>query len=266
MPTQLVNLPEQINGFAPAYVDGLDIRYNASGSVSVQPGTAFVPSLGRFLTVTGAIVQNIPIVSTNTSGSWQHVYAGENNGVPYIQVTGTAPSTPYSGVARTKTGDASLRYLGSVYCDTGGYLYRWNSDVFGNVWKINWLEANSVFPFQFANVSGTVSTPTTIPVPWLVPSTFGLVIEMMIQAVHSLTAAGANVISISDVTSIAEPNPAAVNNEVVSLQTNGTAATNNIQLSAVPVKISTNLLKYTHVNIAGTNGAIFRIRGVSVQR
>lgn len=268
MGTQLINYPEQINYFAYPYISGLDINYTTSGSLSVLSGGAYVPGLNKVVFVTGTLTQSIPIVSTNTSGSWQNIYLGENNGVPFIQVTGTAPSTPYSGVARSKTGDTTLRYLGSVYCDTGGYLYRFNSSVYGNVWRINWVENVSVFPFQFANVSGTVTAATVINVPWLVPPTSGLVIEMVIQNVHALVAGGDSVVSVSDNSGIALPSLGAQNvfAENLTRMNNGLAGSANVQIAASPVKITFNQLLYTHTNIAGTNGAFFRARGVHIQR
>jgi len=252
------------NTFQPAYIDGLNISYSTSGTISVRPGAAFIPSLNRLSYVTGTINQNIPIVSTNVSGSWQNVYLYEVAGVPTIQVTGTAPSTPYSGVAKTKTGDTSMRYLGSVYCDTGGYLYRFNSDVWGNIWKTNWLENANAFPFQFANVSGTVTTPTSINLPWIVPPTAGLITEIAVQTVHGLVAGGDNVISISDDVSIVTPGDNSAVQESLSRYSSATAS--NIQIPALPIKITHRQLKYTHQNIAGTNGGFFRARGYSIQR
>lgn len=267
MPTQQINYPEQINYFAYPYITGLDINYNASGSISVQPGGAYVQGLNKVVFVTGAIVQNIPIVSTNTSGSWQNVYLGESNGVPFIQVTGTAPSTPYSGVARSKSGDNTLRYLGSVYCDTGGYLYRWNSNVYGNIWRVNWLEAITSYPFQFANVSGTVTTPTNIILSWIVPTPLqGIICDLIVQTAHNLVAGGDSVVSITDVPPVTVPSNTSLIAEVLSRMTNGSSSTTNVQLAAVPVKISGSQLQYTHLNAAGTNGAFFRARGYNLQR
>lgn len=248
---------------SPAHIDGLNISYVSSGTLSVQPGSAFVPSLGRMVFVTGSINVNIPLVSTTVSGSWQHVYLSEVGGVASVQVTGTAVDNPYAGVARTKSGDTSRRYIGSVYCDPNGQLYRWNSNVQGNIWRLNWLEAVNAYPFQFANVSGTVTTSTALPVPWLVPPTNGLVIEFMVQTVHNLVTAGDNVMSISDGS---DSSTSSIISEALTRMTNGAAATTNIQLASVPIKITANTLKYTHQNVAGTNGGFFRARGVNIQR
>lgn len=267
MPTQQVNYPEQINYFAYSFINGLDINYSASGSISVQPGMAYVSGLNKVVFVTGAITQNIPIVSTNSSGSWQNIYLGESGGIPFIQVTGTNPATPYSGVARSKTGDSTLRYLGSVYCDTGGYLYRFGSNVHGNIWRVNWIEAVNVFPFQFANVSGTVTNPTAIVLSWIVPTPLqGIICDLMVQNVHNLVTTGDNIMSISDVPAMTVPGNANIYAESLTRMNNGAAATTNVQLAPIPVKISGSQLQYTHINLAGTNGGFFRVRGYNLQR
>lgn len=251
---------------SPSYIDGLKISYVTSGSISVSPGSAYVRSLGRMVEATGSIIASIPINATNVSGSWLNVYMYESGGAAALEIIDTAPSDPYAGVARTKTGNDAMRYLGSLYCDAGGYLYRFNSNVQGNMWRANWLEVVNAFPFQFANVSGTVSTPTAINIPWLVPPTLGLITEMQIQTVHNLVAAGDNVVSITDDTGITIPAASNVNAESVTRMTNGSAAATNIQIAASPLKLSGNRFLYTHANLVGTNGAFFRSRGYHIQR
>lgn len=258
---------QHANYISPSYIDGLEIKYRTSGSITVGLGSAYLDSLGRLLTVSNVITGSISPVSTTVSGSWQNVYLYDGGGgTAAIEIDTTAPSSPYAGSARTKSGDTSRRYLGSLYCDTGGYLYRFNSIAQGNVMKANWLESVNAFPFQFANVSGTVTTPTAINIPWLVPTPVGLVHELVVQTVHNLVAAGDNVMSITDNTGITIPAASNINAESLTRMTNGSASSTNIQIAASPIKISGSQLLYTHSNVAGTNGGFFRARGYHIPR
>jgi hypothetical protein len=163
-----------------AYIDGLSIDYITSGSIRVNPGQAYVPSLNRDVVVTGSITQafTLPI----PTGTWQHVYLWENSGVASIQVTGTAPSNPYAGRARTKTGNTAYRSLGSLLPDDGGYLYRFDTNVVGGSLEMNWIWKNDANPFAVAsNVSGTTSVQTA-SIAGIIPAT-GLVDELTILGV-----------------------------------------------------------------------------------
>lgn len=266
MPTQLVNLPEQINGFANGYIDGLNINYVTSGSISVSPGTAFVPSLNRYLNVTGTITQNIPIVSTSTSGSWMNVYAFENSGgVVNIQVTGTAPSNPYSGVARTKTGDNSMRYLGSIFCDNAGYAYRFDSNVWGNTFRFNWRESNNLFPFQFINISGSSGNPvTTSAAQHLIPPN-GVASDLYLGIVVQLVANGDATVAVGNsIPSTALVSSPATASEILNRLTSPIAA--NLLLPPVAMKISGTTMDYVFTNTAGANAMFLRMKGVYISR
>lgn len=149
-----------------SYIDGLGINYISSGSISVNPGTAYIPGLEKFVIVTGAITQNFPL--PGPTGTWQHVYLWENATIPSIQVTGAVPSNPYSGRARTKSGDSNYRYLGSLLPDNAGFIHPFVAGVVGGSIDITWKTQNSNAPFA---LPGTITTaaPVTVSIAGLIP-------------------------------------------------------------------------------------------------
>lgn len=105
------------NWSGQGYIDGLKMVWNSANSFSVTSGSAYVPSLNRvlpspaLLTLAGLAL---------TASTWYHVYLYGNPGSPTVECVATAPSAPYYGTARTKTGDTSRRYIGSVLTDPSG--------------------------------------------------------------------------------------------------------------------------------------------------
>lgn len=78
-------------------------------SVAIGEGSCFLPS-GRRLLTAGATA----VVPSNQAIGWLHVYGYEiSNNVLGLELSPTSPDVPYRGTARTKTGDATRRYLGS---------------------------------------------------------------------------------------------------------------------------------------------------------
>lgn len=92
------------------YIDGLKMEWVSGTQIRFTSGSAYIPSLGRALTLAAAVTKT-PTLAANT---WYHAYLYSNAGTPDVEVTTTAPDTPYNGTARTKTGDTSRRYLGSA--------------------------------------------------------------------------------------------------------------------------------------------------------
>lgn len=157
---------EPILPISTAYIDGLGINYISSGTISVNPGTAYVPGLGKFVTVTGTITRAFPIPVP--TGTWQHIYLWEDGSTPSIQVTGTVPSNPYSGRARTKSGNENYRFLGSLLPDNAGYIYPFVAGVVGGSLDITWKTQNSLAPFAL-NPSITTPAPVTLSIAGLIP-------------------------------------------------------------------------------------------------
>lgn len=93
------------------YIDGLTMQWVSGTALTVTTGTAYIESEQRLIPVTSAIAKTGLSLSAST---WYHVYLYLNAGTPDIEIVTTAPASPYSGTARSKTGDTSRRYVGSV--------------------------------------------------------------------------------------------------------------------------------------------------------
>lgn len=144
------------------YIDVLTMEWISGTSLRVTSGTAFIESLGRVVNVPSAITKAGLSLSAST---WYHVYLYLNAGVPDIEIVTTAPATAHIGTARSKAGDASRRYVGSVRTDGGGSLF-------------NFLHASGKILFLFvvgdysrALGLGTATTMTTVSLGGSIPVT-----------------------------------------------------------------------------------------------
>ena len=151
------------NWSGQGYIEGLKMVWNSATSLSVTSGAAFIPSLSKCLQSPSAITKSGLSLAAST---WYHVYLYLNAGTPDIEIVTTAPAAPYNGTARTKTGDTSRRYVGSVLTDASA-----------NIWKflqhglrINYLENIGSTAFTLATGFNAI-TPTTIGCSSLIPST-----------------------------------------------------------------------------------------------
>lgn len=98
-----------------------------------------------------------------------------SGGTPDVEVVTTAPSSPYSGMARAKTGDNSRRYLGSVLTDSGGgvFCFAQNAD------QIDYV-TNASAPFRVLS-SGSATTRRNVSLTGVVPITSTYVIANTIN-------------------------------------------------------------------------------------
>lgn len=244
------------------YISGLDVDYVSSGTISVSPGQAYVPSLGRMVVVTGTITQSFTIPVP--TGTWQHVYLWENSGVPSIQVTGTVPSNPYVGRARTKSDNTAYRYLGSLLPDDAGYLYRFNTATVGGSMEMSWLWRNDVVPFLLgANLTG--STPQTISAAGLIPVS-GIVDELLIVGV--LTAPAGTIAAAGIGETILSTSYIAVpfqSGDIYFRIDNQSAATETYFFSPGRVKLHGTNIQYVSASSAGVTLQI-RVKGIRIPR
>jgi hypothetical protein len=95
------------------YINGLTLLWNSSASISIVPGTAYVPSVGGLVSL--ATLQTI--TTGFSSGAWNHFYL---TSAGTIVVSSTAPAS-YFGTAAQGSSNAQ-RYIGSAYYDaTNGF-------------------------------------------------------------------------------------------------------------------------------------------------
>lgn len=101
-----------------AQIRDLPLTGQPGGVVAVGEGYCFLPN-GRRIMTTGATAS---IPGTQPIG-WLHAYGYEiSNNALGLEISSTVPAAPYRGTARTKTGDASRRYLGSGRVEAIGKL------------------------------------------------------------------------------------------------------------------------------------------------
>lgn len=248
----------------PSYISGLDIDYTTSGSLTVNPGGAYVPDAHKIVYVTGAITSSFTPTATNTSGTWQHVYLYSSGGAAAIEVSTTLPSNPYSGVARTKIGNTGMRYLGSLYCDAGGYLHKFTSAVHGNILKMDWLVSNFAFPFRVA--TGLASdTPVTLPITHLVP-VVGAFNGLLAQLVLTLGASGDMNAAIGNSIPSELSSPSTAGEINIRMPNANAGASATVFLPATEMKLTGNSIQYATLQNAGSSTLQIRVRGVNIQR
>jgi|GEM_PF-1136123 len=153
-------------GAAPAtqdFITGLRMDYVSATAVSVSSGAAYIPSSSSILNVPATITKSSLSLAAN---SWHHLYLYSNGGTPDIEVSSTAPATAaYFGTARTKNGDTSRRYVGSILTGAGGAIYRFSHD--GD--EISYI-TNVDVPFRVL-AGGTSTTRTSISLAGVIPPT-----------------------------------------------------------------------------------------------
>lgn len=114
-----------------SFITGFQMTWVSGTAVTVQAGGAYIQSLGVIVNSPSAIAKAGLALSNST---WYHLYFYLNAGVPDIDVSTTAPAAAYSSTARSKTGDTSRRYIGSMRTGTsGGFLKVVHSPASGTV-------------------------------------------------------------------------------------------------------------------------------------
>lgn len=224
------------------YITGLKMVWNSATSLSVSTGSAYIPSLGRLSTVNSAATAS---GLSLTASTWYHVYLFESAGVPSIEVVTTAPSTPYQGNARTKTGDTSRRYVGSVKTDGSGNVLKFSqTDNY-----ISYLENVIVAPFIILN-NGNATTPTNVDASGVVPITSVLANAQLFNNTTNTTCTVAN----------ADCNFTLASSVALYAVTAGLTTVALVQLA------SNQSMNYMHTPAPAANGMIIRIIGYVYQR
>lgn len=129
-------------------------------TVRVGSGVAYLPDTIRLSTdsdLTTTLVAPAP-------SQWRHVYIYKTTGGPAIEAVTTAPTAPYQGTARLKTGDSSRRYVGSIWVDSTGFLtpiLHVHPGQYSN--RIFLLSPNGIAASQVALIlNGVFQTPTVV--------------------------------------------------------------------------------------------------------
>lgn len=135
----------------------------AGSTLTLSSGFAYIPSLGGCLAVPTALSK---VLSGMTPNTWYHVYLfAKADGTPDFEVVTVLPSAPYFGTARTKGGDNSRRYVGSVRVGAGGILKFEH-----HPGQIYYLEDTNASPFLVVAAGSSTST-TTVSAAQVAPVT-----------------------------------------------------------------------------------------------
>lgn len=168
-------LAEQAVVIPPGYIDGLNLVWNSGTSLSVTSGSAYIEGAASVVNVPAALTLSGLSLSAST---WYHVYLYLNAGTPAIECVTTAPATAYSGTARSKTGDTSRRYLGSLLTDTSGGVCRFSHS--GN--SFNYV-VNMAPPFRVVS-GGTATSRTNVSLSSVAPVT---AFEVVLNSINNST-------------------------------------------------------------------------------
>ena len=140
----------------PGYIEGLKMQWVSGNAITVSSGSAYIPSLGRVVRASAAMALSGLALATST---WYHVYLYLNAGTPTLECVTTAPAAAYFGTARTKTGDTSRRYVGSVNTDASGNVIAFYHDSNSN--EVGYL-ADIGTPMLSLLSGGASLTPTNV--------------------------------------------------------------------------------------------------------
>ncbi|HDS1140079.1 TPA: hypothetical protein QDZ75_004155 [Stenotrophomonas maltophilia] len=144
------------------YIDGMQMGYASGSSLSFSSGAMAIQSSGLILQFPTTITKSGISLGAN---SWGHCYGFSNAGVPDVEVVSTAPSAPYIGTARSKTGDSTRRYIGSVRTDGSGAIIPFGHKVQGGEIKYrNSVAANQILNNGMASTATNVDASTRLPV------------------------------------------------------------------------------------------------------
>lgn len=124
----------------PDYIEGLKLTWNSGTSLGISMGAAYIQSLGRVIRAGSNITKASLSLANNT---WYHLYLYLNAGTPDVEVVTTAPVV-YSGTARSKTGDTSRRYIGSVKTEGTANVIKFAHDGLNNIKYLNNVSVNLV--------------------------------------------------------------------------------------------------------------------------
>lgn len=148
----------------PGYIDGLQMQWISVSSLTVSSGTCYIPSVGANVNFPSAINKAGLALSAST---FYHVYGFLNSGVPDVEIVTTAPSSAYNGVARTKTGDTTRRYIGSILTDSAGNIFPFTHAVSTSMIKYRNGSGN-IAPYRVLS-NGAATTATDVSLVGIVP-------------------------------------------------------------------------------------------------
>jgi len=140
-------------------IEGMKLSWDSTTGYTVGTGRCYAED-GTLIVFSSPISLSSLSLTANT---WYHVYAADVSGTPTVINTTDAPVL-YRGVARSRTGNTSQRYIGSIRTTTGGAIF--NFQHLGD--KVFYQEKLDVTPFRVLS-NGAATVDTTIACSAIVP-------------------------------------------------------------------------------------------------
>jgi hypothetical protein len=228
---------------SPAYIEGLQMSWVSANALTVQTGSAYIDSLATVLAVPAAIAKTGLVLAAATK---YHVYLFSNAGTPDIEIVTTAPSAKVYGNARTKTGDASRRYIGSIFTGAANTILRFKQS--GN--KILYGGDFTAAPFSVLS-NGVATASTNVSLAGCVPETAP--IAQLFLWSNTANAVG---LYVND----ADTGAVSTTNSQVSL------ALGQMLCCELAISYGAQLLSYAYSATPGANGAYIRVQGYTFER
>lgn len=146
------------------YIDGLKMTWVSGTQIQVSAGAAYVPGPKRIAELAAATTLT-PSLAVST---WYYVYLTVSGATVGVEAVTTAPAAPYTGTARTKTGDSSRRYLGAFKTDASGAIIGFDNLAGGLLFYR--IPSASFGNFQIL-AGGAATTPTDLDCSAYIPAT-----------------------------------------------------------------------------------------------
>lgn len=147
---------------APGGISGLKMTRAGVNVVTVGTGAAHIPGTNRIASLAAPVSKTV----SGPASSWLHGYIFESDGVVDVEWVTTAPAAPYFGSARSKSGDSSRRYIGSIRTNASSQVVSFiHNPVNGNVRYLSDINAQTVL------TGGKATTTTEISLAQFVPLT-----------------------------------------------------------------------------------------------
>lgn len=154
-------------------------------TITVDTGTAYLPDNTRIIVTAPMLVT----LSAPVAGTWYHAYVFQaSSGVAGFEVVTDAPSTPYAGTARTKQGDVTRRYVGSIVIGSNGKAIPFKHVSVGTTCRVQYIQglpvANATAGGLTLLTGGTATAVSNVSALTAVPITASI---MMAQFLNSST-------------------------------------------------------------------------------
>lgn len=231
-----------VQNVSPGFIEGLNLQWAGANAVTVNSGAAYL---------NGAMVQVPSAIATTgmtlTAATWYHCYLYLNAGAPAVEFVTTAPSAKVFGTARTKTGDTTRRYLGSIRSGAANTVLRFVHS--GG--RMNYLSDTSVSPFALLTLAQAIVS-TLVDTTNVAPLT-----ATHLSVVFTTSGSGSGVLCVNN----PDMGTVSASNALLTMAANATTAID----FPLPV-ISAQSFVYTFTVSPGSGGAYARAYGYLFER